>query len=85
MARYFFHLRRGDDLIEDFEGDDFEDIDAVRIEAVTAAKELLINAIRKGEMIDARDRVIISDERQAQVAEVLLIDLLPVQVARFLA
>lgn len=83
MARYFFHIRRGDDLIEDFEGDEFDSLDAVRVEAVKAAKELLINAIRKNHMIHERDRVIIYEEGRGQVAEVLLIDLVPIQTAGF--
>lgn len=38
MARYYFHIQRGDKMIEDREGADLPDIEAAQYEAITAAR-----------------------------------------------
>ena len=75
MTRYFFHLRRGDILIEDTEGDVFESLEAALAEAKMAATELLINSIRTGQPIDG-DAVEIWSPT-TRVGQAWLIDMLP--------
>jgi hypothetical protein len=54
MARYFFHLKSPAGTVEDTDGIDLADMIAVRKEAREAAKELLIMAIERDELIDHR-------------------------------
>ena len=53
MPRYYLHVRNGDDLAPDLEGQDFEDLVAARHEALISAQELW----RTLEPNIARDRV----------------------------
>jgi hypothetical protein len=48
MPRYFFHLRKDEDLIPDDEGAEFEDLTAARTEAAHTCRELAIEEIRRG-------------------------------------
>lgn len=49
MARYFFHLRDGDTLLQDDEeGEELPSLDAVRLYAVESARELLNEAALGG-------------------------------------
>ncbi len=45
MVRFYFHLRAGDGLLTDDEGQDLPDLSAARREAEQAARELLAEAI----------------------------------------
>jgi hypothetical protein len=77
MRRYFFHLRRGQTLIQDEEGGDFGTFDQAMVEAVIAAKELVINSIRTGQRIDG-DCVEIWLEGGGRVGEIRLRDVIPI-------
>jgi hypothetical protein len=61
MPLYFFHHQTVSGLITDDEGDDLPGLQAVREEAVEAARELLAHAARAGR--DARDEsfVVVDD------------------------
>jgi len=48
MGRFYFHLQNGDQLLQDPEGTDLPDVDAARQEAILAAREILIGAIKTG-------------------------------------
>ncbi|WP_019997451.1 DUF6894 family protein [Aureimonas ureilytica] len=50
--RYYLHIRNGDVLIEDFEGEEFPDLDAARREAVRCVRELLAERLRRGDVLD---------------------------------
>lgn len=78
MTRYFFHLRRGQILIEDWEGDEFGSLEAATTEAVKAAKELAIAAIRIGQAIDG-DIVEICRAETGKAGEVRLCDMIPLR------
>lgn len=54
MARYYFHVRDRDKLIEDTEGQELPDAAAVRGEALASARELLAEAILLGEPMEHR-------------------------------
>lgn len=51
MPRYFFH-RRSDDFVEDTEGVDLPGEVEAREEAVDAAREILAERVRRGEVVD---------------------------------
>ena len=49
MARYFFHVRDGDTLLKDDEEcQEFPNLEAVRREAIQAAREILSQAALRG-------------------------------------
>lgn len=52
MPRYFFHIRSHEDFVEDAEGVDLPGDAEAREEAVDAAREMLAERVRKGEVID---------------------------------
>ena len=48
MPRYFFHIRRGEDLIPDDEGGEFKDLEAAKDEAAHSCRDLAVQEIRQG-------------------------------------
>ncbi|MEA2882299.1 MAG: hypothetical protein QOH32_1555 [Bradyrhizobium sp.] len=48
MGRFYFHLRKGDELIPDEEGQDLPDVSEALREALLAARDLLAEAIKSG-------------------------------------
>ena len=69
MSRYFFHIRDGERLIEDPEGTDLPDLAAARDEAVLAARFLMSEKVKAGQVLDGQ-RFEITDEA-GQVLDVL--------------
>jgi hypothetical protein len=61
MARYFFHLVAGDQLILDEEETELPNLAAAQREAKLGARELLGEAIKSGEQAVA-DGFVIADE-----------------------
>jgi hypothetical protein len=60
MPRFYFHVRDGNDLIEDEEGNDLPDLDSALAEAEAAAREIMADRLRQGRpsvspMIEVRD------------------------------
>lgn len=76
MTHYFFHIHRGDTRIEDFEGEEFADLDAALAEAVEAARELVATAVRTNQPING-DRIEIYDESNRYHGVVRLADVFP--------
>jgi hypothetical protein len=61
MARYYFHVREGDELIPDDEGQDLPDTSHALREAQLAARELVAEAVMSGaERVP--DAFVIADE-----------------------
>ena len=75
MARYFFHIKAGADLIKDEEGSEHPTLDHARSQALKTARELWADAIKSGKSLGA-DAIIIADE-QGQLTFVPLFDALP--------
>ena len=48
MARYYFHIKDGADLIKDQEGTELATPDAARVQALRSARELWADAIKSG-------------------------------------
>lgn len=76
MARYFLHIHHGDVLIADPEGGEFVDEAAALVEARSAARDLVINAIRTGRLIDD-SRIEVWNAGRKPVGVVRLVDVLP--------
>ena len=56
MAKYFMHLRNGADEVLDPEGVELADIDAVRTNVMTSARDVLVGDLRNG-FVDLRYRI----------------------------
>ncbi|MDP9812391.1 hypothetical protein J2W42_005261 [Rhizobium tibeticum] len=54
MTKYFFHLRTGNEIIEDEEGVDLDSAAAAHREAITAAREMLAEAVLQGNVVDGQ-------------------------------
>ena len=48
MPRYFFHIRKGDEWIEDFEGTDLVDLPAALRDALASAREIVGGRLKHG-------------------------------------
>jgi hypothetical protein len=70
MARYYFHLRNGGELVIDDEGVDLPDLSAAKREAMQAARELLAEAIRAGKT-RVPEAYVIADEAGRALASIL--------------
>jgi tRNA1(Val) A37 N6-methylase TrmN6 len=75
VALFYFHLRTGDQLILDEEGQNLPDLFAARREAEKSARELLAEAIKGGKEKVA-DSFVIVDE-QGQMDTFLIATVLP--------
>ena len=71
MARYFFHLRDGDDQLLDPDGVELADQKAIEAAALTAARDTLSHELRAGRL-DLRYRIDVEDERGTLVHSIEL-------------
>lgn len=62
MAKYYFHIRNGEEFVEDVEGIFMMDIAAVQEEAVKAAREMVADLVIRGQQIDEK-RFEVEDEK----------------------
>lgn len=62
MQRYFFHIRERNELELDVEGVDFPDDAAARLGAISAAKEMVVEAVVGDAEIDGRQLEVMSSE-----------------------
>jgi hypothetical protein len=52
MPRYFFHVRKGDQLIPDHEGAAFEDFEAAKAEAIHCCRDVAVDEIQRGGLVE---------------------------------
>jgi hypothetical protein len=76
VGRFYFHLRAGDQLITDEEGQDLPDAAAAKREGECAARELLADAIRSGKQ-QVPEAFTIADAHGREIAIVYLAAFLP--------
>jgi hypothetical protein len=69
MARFYFHIRRGDEFVRDTEGVDFPDVEAARREGLLAAREMLAEMLLNNEIVDGQ-QFEIADEGGDTVATI---------------
>jgi hypothetical protein len=62
MPRYYFHIRNEDDFVPDVEGIEMPGARAAREEAEYAAREILADRVRRGEVIDGHEFEVRDDE-----------------------
>ena len=61
MARYYFHVKKGQQLLRDEEGDELPDDERARAAAIQAARELIAEAIKAGRDPEF-DALVVADE-----------------------
>ena len=76
MARYYFHIKDGTDLIKDQEGTELATPDAARVQALKSVRELRADAIKSGKPLGA-DAVVIADEQGGTLTFVPMNEALP--------
>lgn len=74
--RYYLHMRRGEELIEDPDGEEFADLGAAREAAIWSARELMADRLRRGRRMDGQTFEI-HDETGSLVATVPFKDAIP--------
>ena len=86
MPRYFLHVRDGDHLQRDEEGEQFRDVEAARGEALAIAREMWAEALRDRDDRDYLDAVIlITDRQDREVLSVSFVEALPPRLRSGLA
>jgi hypothetical protein len=78
MPCYHFNVQNGTGFVEDEEGRDLPDLDAVRSEALTGIRSILAEDVRRG-FLDLRGRIEIVDEAGARVLIVPFADAVDVK------
>lgn len=73
MAKYFFHLRDGEDSVLDDDGIALDGPDAVAAQALVEARSILSHDIRDGR-IDLNQRIDVLDESGERVHTLHFID-----------
>ena len=76
MARYYFHIKDGADLIKDLEGTELPTPGAARLQALRSARELWADAIKSGKTVGA-DAVVVADENGGTLTFVPMNEALP--------
>ena len=62
VPRFHLNIRKGDELLEDWEGEDFPSLSEARTEAVQSARELMPARMAAGKMPDGHTRFEIADD-----------------------
>ena len=62
MPRFHMNIRKGDELLEDWEGEEFPSLLEARIEAMQSARELMSARMAAGKMPDGHTRFEIADD-----------------------
>ena len=61
MPRFYLHVWKDDIFVEDPDGGDFLTVEAARDEALVAAREIMSEQVRLGELPEPTDRFEITD------------------------
>jgi hypothetical protein len=81
MARFFFHLKSGGELIADDEGIDLPGLTEATREALQSARELLAEAIKTARPT-VPEAVVVVDETGKPLLELPLVEILPEPLIR---
>ena len=76
MARFYFHLKDGEELLTDDDGVDLPDVSHAKHEAIQSARELLAEAIKTGRP-EVPEAFVISDEAGRTLFELPMVEVLP--------
>jgi hypothetical protein len=62
MPRFHMNIRKGDELLEDWEGEEFPSLSEARVEAVRSARELMAAGMAVGKMPEGHTKFEIADD-----------------------
>jgi len=79
MPKYFFHIKRGSELVRDEEGSDLADAAVAYGQALACAREILTTAIAHGQDLDG-EALVVTDEGGKQAVFVPLVEALPPRI-----
>jgi hypothetical protein len=79
MPRYFLHVKDGSDLLQDLDGQEFDDLTAAKQEAIGAVRDLMAECLRCGRPLGLSRAMVIADENGATLAMVLFESALPTE------
>lgn len=79
MPLYYLHIYNGSGFVEDSEGQELNDLDAARAEAVEGIRSVLASEVLKGSL-DLRGRIEVVDGRGAVLAIVPFSEAVAVQL-----
>lgn len=77
MPRYFLHIQNGTELVQDPDGQEFDDVAAAELEAAQCARELMADCLRSGQPLGLGRAMVICDEAGAIVARVSFASAIP--------
>ena len=77
MPRYFLHVQNSSQILEDYVGQDFDDLAAAEREAAAAACELMAEALRWGKPLGRQKKMLINDEAGRTLSSVPFAAALP--------
>jgi hypothetical protein len=75
MERYYFHIRRSDQIVRDEEGMELPDHEAVESEAKQSARDLIIERLKAGRKLDG-DLIEVHDQSGAIIHVIKFSELL---------
>jgi hypothetical protein len=86
MPHYFLHVRDGDHLQRDEEGERLRDVEDARREGLAIAREMWAEALREGDGRDYLDAVVlITDRQDRELISVSFVEALPPRLRSGLA
>ena len=77
MPHYFLHLKRCSQLIEDLEGQMFDDLAAAEREETEGAREVTADSLRSGQPLGVHREIVVSDSEGRTVSAVPFRTVLP--------
>lgn len=80
MPTFYFHIKTGDQLVIDEDGQVLRDLSAARHEALLSAREILASAIEEGASLSP-DSIVVTDADGEVVDAIHLTAVLPMNMA----
>jgi hypothetical protein len=77
MARYYCHIKQGEQLIQDPDGVELPDLDTARMEAIKGIRDVLAEGIKRGDDDAFDDVLVIANEAGQELLAIPFTDALP--------
>ena len=77
MPRYYRHIRQSDQLIHDTDGIELADLDAARADALEGIRDILAEAIKRGNDVPLDDAIVITNKAGRELMTIPFIEALP--------
>jgi hypothetical protein len=77
MPWYYRHIRQGDQLIHDTDGVELADLDAARADALEGIRDILAEAIKRGNDVPIDDAIVITNKAGRELMTIPFSEALP--------